>query len=150
MRIRAVIIFGVFYALAMAAGIAVIVAGFRMAGLDASHEKTIQNTGFLLNMAVFAAAIVLALSRRVHARLGGAPGPLAFRQVLLQNRYGLAAGFALLAILVDLAAYMLASSHFTGEMRVPSLPRLAFLTLVYGGLAWMVISDKKGRLHGSR
>lgn len=150
MRIKTIAIFAIAYAFALGAGLVLMLAAIRAAGIDAAQHKTLNNIGFLLNMAVFAAAIVFALSRRAHALLGGAPGPLAFRDLLSRNRHMLAAGIAVLAILVDLAAYLAASSWFAGEMRVPSLARLAAMTAVYGMLAFMVISDIARRRHGGR
>jgi len=150
LRIKALAIFGAFYALALAVGLALTIAATRAAEVDASYEKTLRNIGLILNLVVFAGAITLALSRQVHEILGGAPGPLAFRSILIENRIGLAAGFALLGVLVDSAAFLIVSGHFTGEAHIPSLPRLVVMAAIYGGLAWMVISHTKVPLHGRR
>jgi hypothetical protein len=149
-RIKAIAIFGASYALAMGVGLTFTAVAIRAAGVDTSYEKTLQNIGLILNILVFAFAISLALSRQVHEVLGGAPGPLAFRSILMENRIGLAAGFAVLAVLVDQGAFLFASAYFTGEVRIPSFGRLVVMAVIYGGLAWMVISHTKVPLHGRR
>ena len=150
MRIKTIAVFGLAYALALCVGLALVLAVARAAGIDTAQHKTLSNIGFLLNMAVFAAAIAVSLSRRAQEGLGRAPGPLAFRDLLSRNRHVLAAGIAVMAILVDLVAYIAASAWFAGEMRVPSLLRLAAMAAVYGVLAFMVISDTARRRHGGR
>lgn len=145
MRAKTIAIFGISYAVILGAGVVTFIIAMRLSGWDASFQKIVKQTGFALNMIAFALAIGVALSWRVHNRLGGAPGPIAFRQFLAESRPMIAVSFAILAVLIDVCALKLASWYFSGEMAAPSLLRLGVLGAVYSVIAWILMSDFKAK-----
>ncbi|WP_417681360.1 hypothetical protein [Roseibium sp.] len=152
MRAKTIAIFGISYAVILGAGVVTFIIAIRLAGWDASFQKIVKQTGFALNMIAFALAIGVALSRRVHDRLGGAPGPITFRLLLAESRPVITVGFAFLAMLIDVCALKLASWYFAGEMAAPSLLRLVVLVGAYCVIAWILMSDfkTKTKTNGAR
>jgi hypothetical protein len=148
MRIKVLAVFGLSYAVMLAGGLALSLVAMRILAWDDANHTATNNIGFIVNMLAFFVAITAATSRKLHIRLGGAPGPIAFRVTLAQLRSGLAVGIALLATGVDLCIYAVSSWYFTGEMLLPSPLRAAALAVVYGVLAWLTVSNNGAKDQG--
>ncbi len=145
MRTKTIALFGSFYSVLLAAGLALSYAVLVAGGLESANQGVTKNVAFAVNLLTFFAAVSLAISRRMHGTFGETPGPAAFRQILSDGRAHLAVGIAVVAVSIDFCAYLAPSWFFTGEMRVPSLLRLALMAAAYGVLAWMAISDRSAR-----
>lgn len=152
MRIKALAVFGLSYAVMLVGSLTLSLVAVRLLEWDATNDKAMQNIGFILNIVAFFVATTAATSRKLHDILGGASGPITFRGALAKFQYGMAVGIALLAIVVDFCIYVFSSWYFTGEVLMPSPLRAAALAAVYGVFAWVAIRDRavKTRGYGQR
>lgn len=139
---RALTIFAVSFVVLLMALLLSALAFFKMTNLDPTG-KGIFN---LLGILVFAVAIHLAVTPRVHLMLGSTLGPVAFRKNMSDSRWPVCAGFALIAIAIELVFYMASSWYVTGAVMMLSLPRLALLTALHGVIAWFVIVESIKRM----
>lgn len=140
LRIIALAIFGISYSSILGGCVLLAIFVFDLANWDASHQKAVQNIGFVVNMAALVLAITLALSQRVHELLKRSFGLFGFYSLMAELRLSLTVGIALLAILIDVSAYAVTARLATGEAAIPPLIRLATLVAVYSVIAWMAIS----------
>ena len=150
MLVKVITIFGVSYMTFVSLALALILATASATGLITPEQPVVQNIGFVLNLLAFAAALNFALSWKTLDRLGRAPGPLAFRALICNNRFLLATGCALAAVLSDLCLYMLGSWYFVGDMHVPASYRLALMAACYGILTLMLLQMHKDFRNGAR
>lgn len=142
MKTRVFVIFGVSYStlLVSLAGLDTVLA--RFANWDPASEGIDNLFGILF----FTVAILLSMTRKVHAAFGGAPDLITFRGVLAESRWSLTIGMVIIATLINLALATFASWHSTDEMAWPSPLRTAVLSLVYGVLARVVIVESVERM----
>ncbi|MGE7367977.1 hypothetical protein ACQKKX_02765 [Neorhizobium sp. NPDC001467] len=114
----------------------------RFADWDPSAEG-IDN---LFGVLFFTAAILVSMTRKVHAVFGGVPDAVAFRGSLSQNLWSLTVGIVIVTTLVNLSFTIASSWSATGEVVWPSPLRTAILCLVHGILARVVITESLERM----